>query len=184
MSPPNIRGDFDISGETDLDGVGIPLPPPEIPATKSGSNKLKERQKGSGPKFVARGVGSGSSRDGDLEAHGVSCDTIRHTRSQWVENPGPERAENMLRRIMGTEQIHSLTCDRLSVVVFVDDMESIVVGENRMMGGSLHNRTIELYEEVFARMAGCWQRAIYLASLTQNTGASLMKARSTVLGMT
>ena len=141
--PPYIRCDFDIGGEADLDGVGIPLPPRERPATKVGSNKLKDRQKGSGPNVVVRGNQPGSSRDGTLGAPVLTYATNRAQRIQMIENPISARTENWLftkRRIRDSEEEYSLTFDRTSVVVLVDDMASMNVGENRaMVGGRAHN---------------------------------------------
>ena len=58
----------------------------------------------------------------------------------------------------------SLTFDRQSVVVLVDDAESLVCDNCACHQGMAYNHTIEQYEDLFARMAGCWQRAIYLSS--------------------
>ena len=53
-----------------------------------------------------------------------------------VEDPEAELAGNTLllsRRIKDTEHMYSLTFDRGSVVVLVDNMESMVDEENRMI---------------------------------------------------
>ena len=68
------------------------------------------------------------------------------------------------RRIKDMAEMCSLMFDRRSVVVLVDDMESVMDGADRMVGESQLHHVLELYAEVFARMAGCWQRALYLVS--------------------
>ena len=151
--PPYLRCDPGASSDGASCGTNSTLSQWSGPANALGPAQAADRAWPSGYEPSKRGESQDGSRYGEAEAHGVSCDTNWQSRATVTETPVVAPTESIPlreRRIKDMAGMYSLTFDRRSVVVLMDDMESVMDGPDRMVGET----------EVFARMAGCWQRAM------------------------